>query len=403
MAAGRPSRSRALYVWGGLVLLALVLWAAWPRAAAVDVGEVRREALEVGFHEEGRTRLRQRHSIAAPLDGLLDRVELEPGDAVEEGSVVATLRPQAGALLDAATRESLQAQLRAAEDALRRAEEEFAAAKTQRDQASRTSARLSTLGKSGQVSAQSGEEARTVLDIAQARLRGAVAGVREARHRKEALAAPLGWEGRNTAIPAAMALPAPVAGVVIRRAIESAGPVRAGQVIVEIGDPSQLEVIVELLTADALRLTPGAPVRLSAADGAGTVQGTLRRIEPSGFTKVSAVGVEEQRVLAIVDFGDAPAGWGDGYRVDARFGVWRAEAVLTVPISALFREADAWRVYLVKNGRAVLRAVDIGWLGEVRAEIRGGLDAGDRVVLYPGDEIRDGDRVQPVWHEPGHE
>lgn len=396
MAAGKPSRSQALYVWGGLVLLALVLWGAWPRAAAVDVGEVRREALEVGFQEEGRTRLRDRHSIAAPLDGLLDRVELEPGDAVKEGSVVATLRPHPGTLLDAATRESLQAQLRAAEDALRRAEDELAAAKAQRDQASRTSERFVALGKAGQISAQSSEEAHSVLDIAQARLRGATSGVREARHRKEALAAPLDWAGRNTAAPAAMTLPAPVAGVVIRRAIESAGPVRAGQVIVEIGNPSQLEVIVELLTSDALRLTPGSPVRLRAADGAGTLRGTLRRIEPGGFTKVSALGVEEQRVLAIVDFVDAPTGWGDGYRVDARFSLWRAEAVLTVPISALFREADAWRVYVVKNGRAALRAVDIGWLGEAKAEIRGGLDAADQVVLYPGDEIRDGDRVRPV-------
>lgn len=398
--AAKPSRSRALYLWAGVVLLALVLWGAWPRAAAVEVGEVRREALEVGFHEEGRTRLKARYTVSAPLDGMLERVELEPGDPVTQATVVATIRPHAGTLLDAATRESLQAQRQAAEDALQRADEELAAAKAQRDQAARSSTRLAALAKSGQVSAQAAEDARSALDVADAHLRSAASAVREARHRQDALAAPLDWEGRNASVLPAIPLHAPVSGVVIRRSIESAGPVRAGQVVVEIGDPSQLEVVVELLTADALRLPAGGEVRLSAEGGAGMLRGRLRRIEPGGFTKVSALGVEEQRVLAVVDFVDVPEGWGDGYRVDAYFIVWHGEAVLTVPVPALFREGAQWRVYAVDAGRAAMRTVDIGWLGEGRAEVRGGIDAGFRVVLYPDDELRAGDRVHPIVEPP---
>jgi HlyD family secretion protein len=210
------------------------------------------------------------------------------------------------------------------------------------------------------------------------------------------LTAPLDREGRDSDERTAIPVRAPITGVVIQRSLESAGPVRAGQALLEIGDPSKLEVIAELLTGDALKLSPGADARLTASDGAEPVPGKLRRVEPGAFTKVSALGVEEQRVLSITDILGAARSWGDGYRIDVQFIVWRGAGVVTVPVSALFREGSSWRVYVVDAGRAALRPVEIGWMGEARAEVVSGLAVGDRVILHPSDELREGVRVREI-------
>jgi HlyD family secretion protein len=224
--------------------------------------------------------------------------------------------------------------------------------------------------------------------------------VRAAAGRRDAIRDALRLQGSARREREPLALLAPVDGRVLQRFVESAGLVRAGQPLLELGDPRELEVVVEVLTAEALRLRPGTPVLLRIAADRPALAGRLRLLEPAAFTKVSALGVEEQRVRAIVDLpGPVPA-LGDGYRVDAEFQVWAAERVLTVPVAALFRDGEAWSVYAVEDGRARRRRVAIGHLGAARAEVAGGLPAGTEVVLYPGDEVRDGDRVAPRRPSP---
>jgi HlyD family secretion protein len=229
-------------------------------------------------------------------------------------------------------------------------------------------------------------------------VRSAQARTQAARVRRDSARAVLDLQGtasRNGVNR--LELPAPVDGQVIRRFVESEGFVRAGQPLLEVGDPQALEVIVEALTADATRVAPGTRVNLLRWGGDAPLHGRVQTVEPGGFTKISALGVEEQRVLIVIALEEAqedrPA-LGDGYRVEAEFRVWSADSVLTVPVAALFRDGTQWAVYTIDDGRARMRHVRIGQIGERAAEVRAGLREGSMVVLYPGDSLRDGARVE---------
>jgi HlyD family secretion protein len=390
------SPRRPLYLIAPVALVAIALWAFWPRAVPVDAATVQRAALTVTFTEEGRTRLRDRYLVSAPVDGLIERIALEPGDAVAAGQTVALLRPSSAALFDPASRSDAEARWRAAEDELAAAQAAVAAADASVKRLHASLERAESLRSRGLVSQDALDAAKAQSSIADSDLRAARATARAAATRRDGARQLIDLQGARAGSDRRLALHAPVTGRVMRRFVESEGPVRAGQSLLELGDPSALEVVVEALTADATRIAPGTPVRLLRWGGADALQGRVQVIEPGGFTKISALGVEEQRVLVIVSVDDPPESrpnLGDGFRVEAEFQVWHADQVLTLSTAALFRDGSEWAVYAIEEGRAQIRRVQLGHIGERGAEVVSGLKEGAAVVLYPGDNIREGLRV----------
>lgn len=397
-----PFRSllkRPLYLLLPAVAAILALWAFWPRALPVEMATVTRGPLLVTFTEEGRTRLRQRYRVTAPVDGFLQRIVLEPGDAVTAGATVAVLQPASARLLDPAAQVTGQTQWRAAEQALAATQAALAAAQAENRRRRDAFARVSALASRRLVAAAELDLARAEAKAGAAAERAAQARVDEARIVRDGARRALQLQGAREDAVGNRRVPvlAPVSGRVVQRHLQSESPVQAGQPLLDIGDLADLEIEVEILSADAVRIAPGTPVQLSRWGGEAPLPGRVRAVEPGAFTKVSALGVEEQRVRAIVAFDpppDARGSLGDGYRVDARFQVWRGDALLQVPISAVFRDGDDWAVYAVEQGRARLRHVVLGRFGEGSAELRGGLVENAQVVLYPGDTVRDGRRVR---------
>lgn len=389
---------RPLYLWLAAALVLLAAWGFWPRGLPVEVARVERGPLTVGFTEEGRTRLRERYVVSAPVDGRVERIELEPGDTVRAGATVATLRPAHGALFDPVNRAEAEARWRAATDELAAAQAEAAAAAAMRARLGASLRRAESLAAQQLVARDQLDEARAQATAAAATLRSAQARAMAARVQRDSARAVLDLQGaasgeRTPRLPVA----SPVDGRVIQRHVESEGVVRTGQPLLELGDPRDIEAIVEALTADAVRLRPGTRVRLLRWGGDAPLPARVERIEPGGFTKVSALGVEEQRVLVVIAIephllSAAPA-LGDGYRVDADFQVWHADDVLAVPVAALFRDGPHWAVYAVEDGRARLRRLRVGQIGDDAAQVLSGLREGDIVVLYPGDRLHDGTRV----------
>lgn len=395
---------RPLYLLMIVALVAIALWGFWPRALPVETAPISRGLLTVGFTEEGRTRLRDRFLITAPLDGVVERVALEPGDVVSSGATVATMRPASAALYDPATRAEAEARWRAARDELTAASAAVAASRAERERSAAARTRADALARDRLIATSDLDAARAQAASAQAELQAAIARERAATVRRDAARSLLQVQGNPAEHGPRIPLRSPIDGQVIRRFIESEAPVRAGQSVLEVGDPKSLEVIVEALTADAVRVAPGTQVNLLRWGGPTPLRGRVERIEPGGFTKISALGVEEQRVLVVVALVDPPQArpsLADGFRVEAEFIVWRAEAVPTVPIAALFRDGPHWAVYAVENGRARLRRIELGQIGESMAELKSGLDEGARVVLYPGDRVRDGVRVEVGDAPPG--
>lgn len=382
---------------GAVVLGVAVIgiWAFRPRPAPADFATVTRGALQVTVEEEGRTRVRDRYVLSAPLPGRMRRIELEPGDPVVAGkTVVAEFLPADPVLLDARTRAELEARVRAADSALNgaRADREriaadlaFAQSELKRSRELVTERVIAPRElEAAERQAQSLDRARQSADFA----------VRTAEHQVEVARAGLLQSRGGSRAP--IILRSPVHGVILRRLQESETVVATGQPLVEIGNLDDLEIVSDLLSSAAVSVAPGQPVLIDQWGGTRALRGRVRRIEPSGFTKISALGVEEQRVNAIVDFDEPRAAWktiGDGYRVEVRIIVWSRDDVVKVPASSLFRYETKWAVYKVENGTAVRRIVDVGQQNGLEAEILGGLSAGDQIVVYPSDAIQDGVKV----------
>ena len=389
------ARNRKLM--GGLALVVFLLAVAlWPEAAPVDLAAVERGSLQETVEDEGETRVHDRFVISAPVAGRLRRIELEPADPVREGQVVAVLQPAPPALLDARTRAEAQAAVEAARAALGGSRAERARAQAASAQAASELKRQTQLAASGIASAETLERARTEAEAAAQALRAAQFAVDSAEHELERAQAVL-MQASGAAAGRTIELRSPVSGSVLRRLRESEAVVPAGEPLLEVGDPREIEVVTDLLSADAVRVRPGQPVLIEQWGGEGALRGRVRRVEPSGFMKVSALGVEEQRVNVIVDFED-PAqaqALGDGYRVEVRIVVWEAADVVKAPTSSLFRRGDDWAVFVVEGGRARLRAVQIGRRNGLEAQVLDGLKAGERVIVHPADTLADGQRVEP--------
>lgn len=385
-----------------LVVLAIaggLVWGFMPRPVAVEIAEVTRGPLAVTVEEEGKTRVRDRYVIHAPMSGHARRIALKVGDPIRRGQVLAVLEPVRADALDPRTRSQAQGEARAAEAALAAAREEARAAEAEAVLARQELARAEALGEAAFLSRAAVDQALARLNRAEAAQEAARHAVDVARHRLETARAVL---ARAAALQAGgpsevLEVRAPVDGRVLALARESEGAVAAGQPLLEIGNPQALEVVVEVLSTQAVRIRPDARVRLERWGGP-PLAGRVRLVEPTGYTKVSALGVEEQRVRVIVDITSPREQWqglGDGYRVDARFVVWEAADVLQVPTSSLIRHDGGWAVFVVEGQRARLRKVEVGQRAGLAAQVLAGLTAGERVIAHPDDRIRDGVRVRP--------
>jgi HlyD family secretion protein len=384
-----------------LALVAIVMAIGYgflPQPVLVDSAEVSRGALRVTVREEGKTRVVDRYVISAPVMGFVQRVKLEVGDLVRAGQIVARLEPPRSGVLDPRARAEAKARVDAAEATLEAAEESAHATAEQARYTETELGRARALFEAGTVARELLDRAETNARRAQADLLSAQANVKVAQHELDVARAALQHSAAENTGPPAELVPvvAPSAGRVLKRFRESEGVVNAGETLLEVGSPRTLEVEVEVLSSDAVRISPGTRVLFERWGGEQPLEGRVRTIEPFGFTKISALGVEEQRVLVIADFTEPREKWerlGDGYRVEAVFILWEGEDVLQVPTSALFRYQDGWAAFVIEEGRAQRRKVEVGHRSGLMAEVISGLAAGEKVIPHPSNDLEDGTEV----------
>lgn len=402
MAQKKHSR-RIFTILVGLIVLGALGYAFWPRPVLVDIGEVARAPLQVTIDEEGRTRVHDTFVVSTPIAGRLLRVNVEPGDAVTRGdSVVARMLPASPAALDIRTREQAMASVNSAEAALRAAQADFNRARADLELSDSNLARTQKLFDSEIASQAALERDKTAnrlalanLDTARAAISMRIAQLNNAQAQlisfdDQGLAAAIARKSEEV-----IEIHAPASGVILEVKQQSEITLPAGTPIMEIGDvEADLEIVAELLSTDAVRVQEGARVIIDNWGGPGTLEGVLRRIEPLGFTKYSALGVEEQRVRVVVSFtepAETRAGLGHGFRVEIRVVVWDEPDALVIPSSSLFRDGAEWAVFRVsESGNAEKTRVGVAANNGVNAAISEGLAEGDKIILYPSASIEDG-------------
>jgi HlyD family secretion protein len=393
-------RSLRHAVVGALLLVALgaAVLALRPRPVPVDVAQARRGVLVVAIEEPGVTRVKDRYTVSAPVTGHVSRLSLEAGDAVHEGEPLAEIAPALSPLLDERTRAEAEARLGAVLSALGQARSLVTRARVARELADQELSRARSLAATGSLPKQTLEQAEFSARMrAEEETSADFAGKVAAEEVRLARVA-LGRDGQRSPRDRHLNVLAPVSGRVLRVHQKSAGVVQAGTPIVEIGDPKALDIVVDLLTTDAVHVKPGTAVVVQGWGGDAPLAGKVSRVEPSAFTRPSALGVDEQRVNVVVALTEAPDRWsalGDGYRVEARLVLWRGEDVLRVPQGAVFRYGDGWAVYELRGSTAALTPVRIGHRGDTEVEITSGLSPGASVAVHPGDRVKDGVRVEP--------
>ena len=390
------ARNRLIF-WAGIagLLFLMALWAFWPRAVDVDLVTVEEGPMSVEITEEGETRIHDVFEISAPVAGLLERINLEAGDCVyEDRTVVAVIKPAPAPILDARTEAQLTATVDAAEAAVSAARAEVARVQAELDRATADAARYRALIPSGAVPRQTLERAEADEAALGATLRASEAALAMRRQELAAARAALRPSGRE-AESELIDVIAPINGVLLRRLRQSEGPIAQGAPLLEVGDPEGIEIVAELLSEDAVRVSPGDRVTISDWGGP-DLNARVRRVEPFAFTKVSALGIEEQRANVIIELvpGQTVSRLGHGYRVDVAIEVWAEDPVLKAPMTALFKQDQLWSVYRLEDGRARLRTIEVGQMNARVAQIRGGLEAGDRLVEHPSSRIADGVRIR---------
>jgi HlyD family secretion protein len=401
----RTTRRRRLLFWGaiGVVLVAVVIVAMLPKAVAVDTAVVDRGEVLVTLDHEGKTRVHDRFTVSAPVAGRVQRIELEPGDPVTANrTVLATFLPSASPLLDSRTRAEAESRIKTAEALAEQARATRDQARVEADHSASERNRMSNLFAEGLATPQALQAAETDADARQRAVDVAEAALQATLHDIETARAALVEPGRTATrtgarADAAVILRSPIDGVVLRRLHDSEVVVPQGEPLIEVADTHGLEVIADFLSTDAVRIQPGAPVLIEQWGGPAPLTGRVQRVEPSGFMKVSALGVEEQRVWVVITFEDPRTAWqalGDGYRVEARVIVSDLRDATRAPTSSLFRRGDAWAVFVVDHGKAVQRLVRVGQRNGTYAEIQSGLNAGDRVIVHPPDSVNDGGLVK---------
>jgi len=399
---GKTGR-RIIAALAGLGVVALIVWALWPQPVPVDLTAIKRGALEVTVEDEGITRIREVYTVSAPIGGKMLRSPREVGDTVKaDKTLVAEIAPTAPTFLDVRSQRVNEAAVQAAQAGVDLAEAQVKQARSQLEFAQSDMRRAEELAVSKTISARALDKAKLDVDSAEAAVASAIATLEVRRRELESARARLIQPGEadtgERSASCCIEVRSPIDGVVLKVVAESEQVVLPGAPLIEIGDPHDLEIVVDFLSRDAVRIRPEAPARIESWGGDALLTAKVRRIEPTGFTKVSALGIEEQRVKVILDFSGPPSEWqqlGHGYRIIARVVVWHSDDALQVPLGALFREGDNWAVFVVADGRAQRRLVHIGQRNLHAAQVIDGLKAGEQVVLHPSDRVHDGVRIAP--------
>lgn len=377
---------------GWLVALAVLGWLGWlmvrPEVLAVEVATASLGPLTESVGDRGETRARHRHVVTAPVAGRMDRLALEVGDTVRPGMRVARLEPLP---LDARGRAQAEASLAAMRDLERAAVAAVEQARAAREQARADRVRGDRLLAGGGIAPAVAERLRLLERGRVEELQAAESRRQAARHDVEVARAALAGGNGGDGID----VTCPMGGVVLSLAEASARTVGAGELLLEVGDPASLEVVVDLVSGEAVRVSPGARLEVSGWGGDSVLAGRVSRIEPAAFTKVSALGVEEQRVRVVGTLDAIPVRLGHQFRVDVRVVLWEADSVLRIPASARFRRGDGWAVFVIEDGRARERSITIGHDSGLETEVTAGLAPGDLVIRHPTDRIRDQTRVRP--------
>ena len=388
---------RSLLPWLGLVaLIALIAWGLWPKPVLIETGEVIRGPLTVRVSEEGKTRVRNRFVVAAPVAGKMQRVPLKPGDPVEAGkTVITTIEPVVAPLLDPRARLQAEAAVSMHEAARKQAAESLEASRAALKLADADLERVRSVKRDGTISESDRDRAEADAAIKAAEVRAAEFSLQvidyELAQARAVLARPESMGAGNL-----VEVKSPVSGRVLRVMQESETVVSPGTQILEIGDPADIEIEAEILSRDAVGIKPGDSVEIEQWGGDSSLKARVRRIEPAAFTKISALGVEEQRVYVLSDLIDPPEATkslGDRFRVEVRVAVWHADDALIVPAGALFREGNVWKTYIYRNGEAKLTTIEAGHSDGRSTEVLSGLKAGDQVLLHPPDTVKDGTAV----------
>lgn len=364
----------------------------------VDLATAAVEPMQVTVEEDGITRIRNVYAVSSPIAGHLDRTELSVGDRIGVGDAIAAIHPLESPFLDTRTRTELMAAIDAARSGVALAEVDLTRARTARDLVGASQIRATKLAETNIISESTLERLNGELELAGAQVASAEAMIALRRAELASAQARMAQPGQlaTTAVngECCVDIISPIDGIILALHTKSEQAANIGQLIAEVGDPSDMEITVDVLSADAVKVRPGSRALISDWGGPNVLEAEVERIEPSAFTKVSALGIAEQRVNAIIRLRDPPpANLGHGFRVVANLVTWSAEAALQAPVSALFRANGEWAVFRMEDGTAKITPIEIGHLTDRRAEILAGLSDGDRVVLYPGDSLQDGSLI----------
>lgn len=414
---------RLFWIVPVLLVGAGILVSLRPKPVPVETTTLALQPLRVTVSGEGKTRVKDRYVVMAPVHGNLARIELRPGDSVDDGTTLATIEPIAPPLLDPRQRSELAARAQAAEAAARQASAAVSRAQAAAKFAKRDLERVRSLAQQGTLSKADLETAELAAETATKDLESAEFGVRVAKHERDMAKAALERSDRSTPDGGEsegkgkskskrerkdeaasgeeggveqLSLYSPVAGRVLQIVRTSEGVVNPGEPLLELADLNAIEIVLDVLTTEAVRITAGDKATLLRWGGEGPLHGRVRLVEPAAFTKVSALGVEEQRVNVVIDIEEPPEDrprLGDGFALDVEVTVWETPSALTVPLSALFRDTEGWNLFVVEDGAAALRQVEIGQRNDFDVQIMSGVDAGETVILHPGDRIHDGTLV----------
>ena len=395
-----PLRRMFVLVAAGLLFAAALIYAFMPQSVPVDSGIAIRGPMQVFISDEGETRIKDVYVVSTPVSGRVLRIESHVGDTViASRTVLAVILPHDPTFLDVREQSQAEAAVNAADAARSLADADLKRATAELEFARADLNRARALVVNETISQRALERAVLEVETREASVATAEATLQvrnfELENARAALIVPDSQEYGGLQ-RCCVEVRSPVHGSVLKVMHESEGVLNAGTALLEIGDPRDLEIVADFLSADAVKVREGADVIIDAWGGESVLTGRVRRIEPYGFTKVSALGIEEQRVNIIIDFADAPTLWralGHGYRVETRVVIWSAKDVLKVPVSALFRKGDDWAVFVQEGGRARLRLIEVGHSSDQEAEIKNGLVAGERVVLHPSDRISEGSRI----------
>lgn len=392
-------RRKVLVISVLTIVVVLLIYGFLPKTQTVDIVSVTRDPLQITIEEEGRTRLKERFTVSAPTAGYMRRINVKVGDPVKKGQIVAVLEPLQSQSLDPRSRATAQAAVSSAEATLNAAIERERMAKADAGYIEQRLERLRALYAKGSISkdqfdqiASEAQKVRALQNSAAAEVNVAKSELERAKITLQNFTA-VKRNSKNDAV----SVSAPLSGAVFRVYRESEGAVNIGEPLVDIGDVKNLEVRVEVLSSDAVKIKKGTPVLFKRWGRDEPLTGIVRLVEPAGFTKISSLGVEEQRVLIIVDITSPSQKWnilGDGFRMEAHFIIWEEKNILQVPTSALFRSGTGWAVFVAEKGKARKRIVEVGQRNGLAAEILSGLKEKEKVVAYPEDSISDGTKIQ---------